>query len=187
MDKKDEKMKKILLFLSIAMSLKAVTSEEIFDWYENGEYEKVCSVKVEQFYRKTNDEAIINVYASSCLRSDQINKLSHPVSKLVKTRESRENAAYFSNILFQKKLLYHAIIDGVDISYIRLPKSDYILSMIFDKFVKNHYEKDGNKYLFKDENDDTFYEITTAVKDGLTKLVLKIYKDDELIGKKEYW
>ena len=187
MDRKDEKMKKVTMIFSLALILQAITNDEIIDMYENGEYEKVCSIKVEQFYRKTNDEAIINIYASSCLRSDQINKLSYPISKLVKSKEARENAAYFSNIMFQKKLLYHAIIDGVDISYVRLPKSDYILSMIFDKFVKNQYEKDGYKYIFREENDDTFYEITQVKSEGITKLILKIYKDDKLIGIKEYW
>ena len=89
--------------------------------------------------------------------------------------------------MFQKKLLYHAIIDNVDISYVRLPKSDYILSMIFDKFVKGKYQKEGEKYIFQEENDDTFYEITQEFSNDITKLILKIYKDDELVGKKEYW
>ena len=187
MDRKDARMKKIAIFLTLLAALNAVNNDEVFGLYENGEYKKVCSGHIEQFCRKSNDEAVINVYASSCLRSDQINKLTYPISKLIKSKEARENAAYFSNIMFQKKLLYHAIIDNVDISYVRLPKSDYILSMIFDKFVKGKYQKEGEKYIFKEENDDTFYEITQEFSNDITKLILKIYKDDELVGKKEYW
>ena len=187
MDRKDARMKKIAIFLTLLAALNAVNNDEVFGLYENGEYKKVCSGHIEQFCRKSNDEAIINVYASSCLRSDQINKLTYPISKLIKSKEARENAAYFSNIMFQKKLLYHAIIDSVDISYVRLPKSDYILSMIFDKFVKGKYQKEGEKYIFQEENDDTFYEITQEFSNDITKLILKIYKDDELAGKKEYW
>ncbi|AQW86105.1 hypothetical protein CPIN18021_0904 [Campylobacter pinnipediorum subsp. caledonicus] len=181
-------MKYIFIFLFIANQCFAINGADIQNWFNNKNYSQVCSNAVEKFYKDNNDDGILNLYAISCLNTHQINRLTLPIFKLVKTKEARENAAYFADILFKKKLLYHAIIDGIDIDYIRLPKSDYILSMIFDRFVKKDYEKDGDIYIFNDNNSDTYYELGKSNDyNEIQRIYIKTYKNDELISEIEYW
>lgn len=179
-------MRKILLLFAFFINAFALSTSEILSLYDSGQYRQVCSNAVEKFFKENNDEAVINMYASSCLKIHEINRLSTPIFKLVRTKSARENAAYFADILFKKKLLYHAVIDDVDISYIRLPRSDYILSMIFDKFVKKEYEKDGDVYVFKEPNSDTYYELAKS-DDEVQRLILRIYKNDDVVSEIEYW
>ncbi|MBE3605514.1 hypothetical protein CCAL13119_00880 [Campylobacter sp. RM13119] len=180
-------MKKILLILLTVINLFAINQQEIEELFSNGEYRKVCSNQVENFFKKTSDESIMSIYGISCLNIHELNRLASPMFKLVKTKEARENAAYFADILFKKKLLYHALIDNVDISYIRLPKSDYILSFIFDKFVKKEYILDGDEYIFKEKNSSTHYTLNVLKESQTNKIILKTFKDDELKSQIEYW
>lgn len=77
------------------------------------------------------------------------------------------------------------MIDGVDISYIRLPKSDYILSFLFDKFVKKEYVEELGTFIFEEPNSDTRYEISPT-NGQIPKLVLKIFKNNDLKSQIEY-
>ena len=76
--------------------------------------------------------------------------------------------------------------DGADISYIRLPKSDYILSFIFDKFVKKEYVEELGVFIFEEPNSDTRYELSTIVSPNFAKMILKIFKNDDLTSQIEY-
>ena len=42
----------------------------------------------------------------------------------------------YVELAYQKKLLYYALANSKDISYVNLPSTDYILSKIFTKFVQ---------------------------------------------------
>ena len=88
--------------------------------------------------------------------------------------------------MFKKKLLLHALLDGTDISYIRLPKSDYILSFIFDKFVKKEYVEELGTFIFEEPNSDTRYELNTSFGANSPKMILKIFKNDDLTLQIEY-
>lgn len=181
-------MRSVLLLFLASVNIFAITMSDIVSLYNSQNYRQVCSNAVEKFFRDTNDEAVMNMYATSCLKIHEINRLAIASFKLVKTKEARENAAYFADIIFKKKLLYYAVIDGVDISYIRLPKSDYILSMIFDRFVKKEYEKDGDVYVFKEPNSDTYYELGKSYEEAeVMRIYIKTYKNEELISEVEYW
>ncbi len=82
--------------------------------------------------------------------------------------------------------MLHAILDGADISYIRLPKSDYILSFIFDKFVKKEYIEELGVFIFEEPNSDTRYELSAIVSSNFAKMILKIFKNDDLTSQIEY-
>ena len=82
--------------------------------------------------------------------------------------------------------MLHAILDGADISYIRLPKSDYILSFIFDKFVKKEYVEELGVFIFEEPNSDTRYELSAIVGPNFAKMILKIFKNDDLTSQIEY-
>lgn len=181
-------IRSFMFLLCLGLSAFGLDLAEIRNLFEAKNYRQVCSNSVEKLFKQTNDEALMNMYAISCLKINEINRLAIPMFKMVRSKEARENAAYFANILFKKKLLYHAVIDNVDISYIRLPKSDYILSTIFDKFVEKQYEIDGDSYFFKEPNSDTYYELGKNSDYGdVVRLFLKTYKNDELISEVEYW
>ena len=79
-----------------------------------------------------------------------------------------------------------AILDGADISYIRLPKSDYILSFIFDKFVKKEYVEELGVFIFEEPNSDTRYELSAIAGSNFAKMILKIFKNDDLTSQIEY-
>ena len=124
-------MKFFVIFLVFVCEVFAVSLTEIRDDFNSANYAKVCNQKVEDFLKTQNNEEQISMFGIACIKMNDLNRLATPIDKLVKSEKSRENAAYFADILFKKKLLFHAMIDGVDISYIRLPKSDYILSFLY--------------------------------------------------------
>lgn len=177
-------MRFLIVFL-ICLNLNAISQNEIVDLYENEEYDKICQPNVVELFSKSKDEYIANLYAKSCLKTDKINRLTTAIIELFRTKKSRENSAFLTTILFQKKLLYHAVIDNVDISYIRLPKIDYPLSKVFHKFVSKDYQKRDNVFIFKD--DDKIYELFVRDSGGIKKLILNTLKDDIIIDSKSFW
>ena len=178
-------MKFFVIFLVFVCEVFAVSLTEIRDDFNSANYAKVCNQKVEDFLKTQNNEEQISMFGIACIKMNDLNRLATPIDKLVKSEKSRENAAYFADILFKKKLLFHAMIDGVDISYIRLPKSDYILSFLFDKFVKKEYVEELGTFIFEEPNSDTTYEISPT-NGQIPKLVLKIFKNNDLKSQIEY-
>lgn len=178
---------RILLPALLVSLLSALSTSQIESWYETNELKRVCSAEVEKFFTKTNNEAVMSLYGMACLKLHKINNLAIPALKLRSSPQARENAAYFADLLLKKKLLYHALIDGIDISYVRLAKSDYILSMIFDRFVKGEYELVGGEYIFSESGSDTFYALEVLEDALVLKIILKTYKNNELVSRIEYW
>lgn len=126
------------------------------------------------------------MYAKACLKMDKVNELVVPTVMLYKTKEARENASLYSTIIFQKKMLYLALCDGVDISYIRTPKINYILSEIFDKFTERAYVKKSDTYVFTLENGERA-ELFIKEEEEVKKMVIAIYAGDKLSSIKIYW
>lgn len=179
-------MKALLSFIFVSVFSFAIEVEDIKKFYENEEYDKVCTNEVAHIYTKWHDEGLTNMYAHSCLKLDMLNRLIIPIVQLHKSKSSRANASYYSTVLTQKKLLYHSLIDGVDISYVRLPKTGYILSEIFEKYIAKDYEKDKNVFIFKEKN-DIVYKLSLEKDGDTTKMVLKTYKDDVLKKTRYFW
>ena len=117
---------------------------------------------------------------------DKINELIIPMVMLYKNKDQRENASLYSTILFQKKMLYLALCDNVDISYIRTPKINYILSEIFDKFVEKDYVKKSDTYIFTLQNGDRA-ELFVKDESGTKKMVVALYVDEKVNSIKMYW
>ena len=109
-----------------------------------------------------------------------------PTVMLYKTKEARENASLYSTIIFQKKMLYLALCDGVDISYIRTPKINYILSEIFDKFTEKAYVKKSDTYVFTLESGERA-ELFIKEEEEVKKMVVALYTGDKLSSIKIYW
>lgn len=179
-------MKFLLSFILIFSTLYAVDEYDVKNWNDIGQYNRVCSDGVRELFIKTQNVSIANIYANACLKMDKVNELIIPMVMLYKTKDGRENSALYSTILFQKKMLYLALVDNVDISYIVAPKVNYILSILFDKFVSKDYIKSGDTYKFiLDESHrcDLFVED----KDGIKQMVVAIYKDGKIVSIKKFW
>lgn len=177
---------KFLLIIFLSLNAFALGAVDIKSYFEKAEYPKICNQKIQDLLKDSQNEEFLNIFGISCLKTNDIDRLALPVSKLSKTQSSRENAAYFADILLKKKLLLHAILDGADISYIRLPKSDYILSFIFDKFVKKEYVEELGVFIFEEPNSDTRYELSAIAGSNFAKMILKIFKNDDLTSQIEY-
>ena len=148
---------KLIFILFITTYLSANVKQQIFNLYQNQQYKKACIYGAKKFNSFRHNEKLISLYAFSCLKSDSIDKLSIPIVILKNSKEARENSAYFSILLMQKKLLYRSLIDGYDISNLKLPTTTNIFSKVFDLYLKRDRKKDRNRienfYIFTDKDD----------------------------------
>lgn len=179
-------MKSLILLLAFVNFIFAIDLEDIKSWDQIGQYNRICQENVRNFFIAEQNEAIANTYAKACLKMDKINELIVPIVMLYKTTAARENASLYSTILFQKKMLYLAVVDNVDISYIRTPKINYILSEIFDKFVEKKFSKTENRYEFVLDSGNRA-ELFVKDENDIKKMVLAIYEDGKISQMKTYW
>ncbi len=184
-------MKKLLLtIITLYTYIQGATVEDVIKWYKNHQYEKVCSSEITHtlYNRYKSNENFVNMYAASCLKTDMINRLSQPIIHLRKTMRSRTNALYYSTVLYQKKLLYHAVIDGLNTIPKDIPTTEYILSRVYDMYARNDYKKQGNTFIFTDKKFSKTYKMYIQnASDGFKKLVIESYKDNKKIKTRLYW
>jgi len=179
---------KIFLVLLLSITLYADTKQQMFDLYQNKKYSDVCRIGFEKFGRNNKDEEFISLYAFACLNSDFIDRLSVPIAMLKFSKEARSNSAYFSVILMQKKLLYHSLVDGYNISQLNLPTTDYVLSKVFDLYSKLGKDDPRSFYLFEDESDNKLtYKLYLARGGRVDKMVIEEFYDTVTIKKHVYW
>ena len=179
---------KIIIALLISFSLYADIKQNMFNLYQNQKYEEVCTMGFNNFKRYKKDEEFVSLYAFSCLNSDYIDRLAIPTAILKFSEESRANSAYFSVILMQKKLLYHALLDDYDLSSLNLPTTDYILSKVFDLYTKLGKHKKRAFYLFEDEKDKKLtYKLYIEKGEKLSKIVIEEFYDTITVKRHVYW
>ena len=179
---------KIIFLTILSISLFAGAKDSMFEYYQNEKFEKTCNLGHKYLDRNIRDEEFISLYAFSCLKSDYIDRLSIPVSLLKFSKESRANAAYFSVILMQKKLLYHSLVDGYDMHELKLPTTDYVLSKVFDMYVSLGKHEARTKYIFNDKkNPRLSYKLYLVTEDKLRKMVIEEYFDTISIQRHVYW
>ncbi len=179
---------KLLLLVLLTINLYADIKREMFNLYQNKKFESVCSIGFDHFKENKKDEEFVTLYAFSCLKSDYIDRLAIPTAVLKFSKESRANSAYFSVILMQKKLLYHALVDNYDLSEFRLPTTDYVLSRVFDLYAKIGEHEPRAFYLFEDPNDPKLtYKLYLSRDYKLNKIVIEEFYDTITIKRHVYW
>ena len=162
--------------------------QNMINMYKNEQYKNVCNTGFDNFARFNNDEEIISLYAFACLKSDYIDRLSIPMTKLKFSKEARANSAYLSVILMQKKLLYHALVDDYDLSALNLPTTKYILSKVFDLYTKLGVHEKKDVYIFKDEKDKhSSYKLFLLKDTKLPKMVIEEIYDTITLKRHIYW
>ncbi len=102
--------------------------------------------------------------------------------------EARANSAYFSVILMQKRLLYHALLDGYDLSSLNLPTTNFILSTVFDLYAEQAKNTKNDFYIFTDKNDNRIsYKLYLEKHNKLNKIIIEKFYDKKLIQQHMYW
>jgi hypothetical protein len=94
-------------------------------------YERACQIGKTIFFNQERDEKFLSLIGQACLKADYIDTLAMIQSRLRESKSSRQNAALFSSIILQKRLIYQFMYDGTDISSLALPVSDHPLSHAF--------------------------------------------------------
>jgi hypothetical protein len=178
----------ILSLLLLSNLAFADQKSRLYKLYNQGKYEAVCQQGFQHFRKNRYDEAFISLYAYGCLNSDSLDRLATPIVMLKYSKDARANASYFSAILMKKKLLYHALLDGYDLSGVKLPASSYILSKVFDLFVANQTKPSDDIYTLKDPIDKTLhYTLYVDKSERIPKMILEEYKNNILIKRHTYW
>ncbi|MEA1956413.1 MAG: hypothetical protein U9N02_07975 [Campylobacterota bacterium] len=179
---------KFLIIFFISVSLYSDIKNNIYELYQNKRYKEACSMGMRHFTKYKNDEQYISLYAFSCLEADYLDRLATPLTKLKFSSEARKNSAYFSIILMQKKLLYHALVDGQELKEFNFPTTDYILSKVFDLYSKSSDNKNKSYYLFEDkENKDLSYKLYLLKGSGLSKMIIEEIYNNKIIKQHKYW
>jgi len=179
---------KVILILFITLNLFASIKQDMLHLYKNKKYEQACKIGFDNYLQNKKDESYISLYAFSCLNADYIDRLAKPLAMLKFSKEARANSAYFSVILMQKKLLYHAMIDKQDLSELKLPTTNYILSKVFDLYVNLGKHKAKTVYIFKDKNDNKIsYKLYLKKDKALDKIVIEELYDTITIKRHVYW
>lgn len=179
---------KIVLFFLLAISLYADLKQDMFALYENEKYKDVCNKGFTKLYPNKKDEEFVTLYALSCLKSDYIDRLSIPIAILKQSAEARANSAYFSVILMQKKLLYHSLVDNYNLSELRLPTTDYVLSKVFDLYSKLPKHTPRAYYLLEDKDDKKLsYKLYISTQNRIEKIIIEEFYDTIKIKHHIYW
>ena len=180
---------KIILILLLSLWLYGDTKRDMFDLYQNNKFEEACAMGFDHFYHNKRDEEFVSLYSFACLKSDYIDRLAVPATMLKYSKESRANAAYFSVILMQKKLLYHALLDNHDLSAYKLPTTDYVLSKVFDLYSNLEKERHPKAfYLFEDPKDPKItYKLYLSHGAKITKMIIEEFYDKIAVKRHIYW
>ncbi len=181
-------MRHILTAMIFIVSLYADTKTDLFQLFNNKEYKSACKLGMDNYGSYTRDEAFISLYAFSCLNADYIDRLAVPISALKYSKDARANAAYFSTVLMQKKLLYHALIDGYPISSLVLPTTDFVLSKVFDLYCQDDEKSEKNVFEYQDpKNPALYYKLYIENHPSLKKMIIEVYHDKILVERHLYW
>lgn len=177
--------KVLFVFLTLGSSLLAYDKDDILKDYENGKYKKICLDSAYFYKNGGKDESLLSLIGDACVKSDFINPLGYIIKNLISESKYRQNASYFGTILLQKKLLYQFLNDGFDLRNLRLPKTDHILSVVFENLVTKNYSSNDNKFKIKLDN-EKFILFYKKIKKDKSWMVIEEYKTDELIERHWY-
>jgi len=179
---------RFLILLLFVTNIYADVKQEMFGLYQNKKFDKVCTMGFNNLGKYKRDEEFISLYAFSCLNSDYIDRLAVPTALLKFSEEARANSAYFAVILMQKKLLYHSLLDGYELSELKLPTTNYVLSKVFDLYTKLGKHDKRAFYIFQDPKDKKLtYKLYLAKDYKITKMVIEEFYDTMLIKRHIYW
>ena len=172
-------------FLLILLSVINLYANDVESWVENKNYKKLCDTNIFNLAQSNKDEALMNEYAHACMQLNQVNRLAMPSVVLRNSQEARVNSIIYTTLLLKKKLLCAAVVDGLDISSLRLIKVDNPLSFVFDAYQKKEYTKEGDTFIIKEEQ--KIHKLYATTVKGEKRIRIDTYDGDKLQDSKEYW
>ena len=180
-------MKLLLSLLMTTAFLFSSNLSTLYKLYEKQEYNKACDYAHKYYYKKRNrnSENYSTFYGLSCLETNKISRIAIPMTTLTKSEDARANASYFGTILLQKQLLLQALIDKKPLSKLHLPRTNFIISKIFNLFLEKKYILEDNIYKFTDENLNYKLYIKKSKK-SRQYMVIDIYKDNKFTKRYQY-
>ena len=166
----------ISLFFSFSF---ASLSKSVILYYQFKNYEKACTEGM-KILDKSN-EAMLSLIGDACSKSDQIDILSIIAPKLISKKEYRENRSYFLTLSLQKSLLLQFLKDSTDIDYLTFPKTDHILSLIFNRIASKKYKKiSDNPKIIEINTKNNTYRVSLSKKEP-SVILIKEYLGDTVI------
>jgi len=180
-------MKKVVLIVIYSLSfLYSSNLSTLYNYYTHQEYDKGCDYAMKYYNKNRDNEKFVTLYGLSCLETDNIYRIATPMIVLKDTKASRENASYFGTILLQKQLLKQAILDNKPLGDLRLPKTNFVLSKIFNLFVNKRYVLEDGIYKLQDaQNKDIKYQVYIE-KENKNYMIIDIYQNDKFIKRYRY-
>lgn len=176
-------MRVILVLLGVFWSnMYAYSYSDVLRDYEAKNFEKVCNEGNAFILKNDRNEQILVAVGDACSRVDAINPLGNIIKNLRTTKEYRESGSYFATLVLQKKLIYEFMLDNINLKELKLPRTNHVLSKVFEQLSKGNYETVDNRI-----------EITTPEMNYLLWLSdddpKKVYIDENKDGKlvKRHW
>lgn len=165
-----------LIFLGLLTAmLHASNLSTLYKFYEKQEYDKGCDYAKKHYNKEKNknNEQYLTLYGLACVETDNLDRIAIPMLGLVGSKESRENASYFSTILLQKQLLKQAIMDGKPLGELNLPQTNFVLSRIFHMFVNQQFVLKDEVYILEEK--EKKYQLYIEKK----FLIIDIYQNEK--------
>lgn len=177
----------ILLFFFTPLFLNASNLSEIYKFYEKQKYEEGCDYGKKNYKKNIDNEKFLTFYGLCCLETNNISRLAIPMVLLGESKELRETASYFATILLQKQLLKQFLVDGKELGVLELPKTDFILSRIFNLFVKKEYSLKEDTYILLDRDKKKMqYEVYIKEKKNKNYMIIDIYQENKFTKRYQY-
>ncbi|RUM74896.1 MAG: hypothetical protein DSZ11_03215, partial [Sulfurovum sp.] len=87
-----------------------------------------------------------------------------------------------------KQLLKQFLLDGKKLSNLKLPKTNFVLSKIFNLFVKEAYSLKEDTYILQDsDKKDIHYEVyMKKSKKNIYYMIIDIYQDGKFTKRYQY-
>ena len=170
---------KILLVITLILMafLQADTPSKMYQLYQKGEYATSCNLGLQHFKEFELNEAYISIYAFSCLKADQIDRLTSPMMILVQSSEARANASYFSMLIMQKKLLIQSLYDNYSLKSLKFPTSSHLLSKVFTLYCNNPQSENSIKEYNDLTNTHITYKLYPTKTNGQKTIAIDEYYD----------
>lgn len=134
-------MKIFLILLGLCYStMYAYSYNDVLRDYEAKNFEKVCNEGGVFLLKNDKNEQILVAIGDACAKVDWINPLGTISKNLISTSEYRESGSYFATLVLQKKLIYQFMHDNINLKELKLPRTDHVLSRVFEELSKGNYE-----------------------------------------------
>ncbi|MDR3347554.1 MAG: hypothetical protein LBN32_02965 [Helicobacteraceae bacterium] len=180
-------MKYACVFCLFATLVIAAPTDKVLDLYHKQDYKNACLEGAKIVRDHKNDDLFVNAFGIACLESDFIDFAGMAGLYLRASSSSRQNASYILTVVLQKKLLYHALADNVDLSDTKLPDTPHILSRVFNAYVEGNYTKDAKGVMTITLDNNHIATLDSLREGGHFKVRIRQYEKGKMLNEHLYW